>query len=270
METIRSELDSRGLNPDIHPTAVVHPNAGLGEGVRIGPYSIIGEHVTLGNGCVVGSNVLIEGRTKIGEDNHFFHGASIGTVPQDLKYNGDVTFVEIGDRNVFREFVTVNSATCKGEKTVIGSGCLLMAYVHVAHNCVLGNEVILANSVNLAGHVFIDDYAIIGGVTPVHQFVRIGKYAFIGGGSRIERDIPPFIKVAGNPPRVFGINGVGLERRGFSPDKCSMIKRMFKVVYRSNLNVSQSLQRLKDGEFEDPERRIFVEFLEASERGITK
>ncbi len=264
------ELRSKELELDVHPTAVIHPMAKLGPHVKVGPYSIIGEHVVLGGGCDVGSNVLIEGRTVIGKDNKFFHGASIGTIPQDLKYTGDVTYVEIGENNTFREFVTVNSATNEGEKTVIGSNCLFMAYAHVAHNCIIGDEVILANSVNLAGHVFIDDYAIIGGVTPVHQFVRIGKHAFVGGGSRIERDIPPYIKVAGNPPRVYGINIVGLERRGYTPERCSMIKRMFKVLYRSNLNVAQSLKILKDGEFKDPDRRIFVDFLEASERGITK
>ncbi|NIM19466.1 MAG: acyl-ACP--UDP-N-acetylglucosamine O-acyltransferase [Candidatus Latescibacteria bacterium] len=264
------KLQSRALENEIHATAVIHPMAKLGAGIKVGPYSVIGENVTLGDGCEVGCNVLIEGRTRIGSNNVFFHGASIGTIPQDLKYSGDITYVEIGDDNIFREFVTVNCATREGEKTLIGSGCLFMAYAHVAHNCTIGNEVILANSVNLAGHVFIDDYAIVGGVTPVHQFVRIGKLAFIGGGSRIERDIPPFIKVAGNPARVYGINGVGLERRGYEPERCSMIKRMFKVLYRSNLNVAQSVQRLKDGEFSDPERRIFVEFIEGSIRGITK
>jgi len=263
-------MKSLDADYEIHPTAVVHPWANIGSGVRIGPYAVIGPHVTLGDGCEVGSHVLIDGWTTVGRNNRFFHGASIGTIPQDLKYKGDVSYVEIGDNNTFREFVTVNSATGPGEKTVIGSGCLLMAYVHVAHNCRLGDSVILANAVNLAGHVLVDDYAIIGGMTPVHQFVRIGKHAFIGGGSRIERDIPPFVKVAGNPPRVYGINSVGLERRGFSPEKRMMVKKMFKVLYRSNLNVSQVLEQLKNGEFEDPERSIFVRFLEATERGITK
>jgi UDP-N-acetylglucosamine acyltransferase len=264
------ELRSKELVQDIHPTAIIHPMAKLGAGVKIGPYSVIGEHVELGDECEVGSNVLIDGRTTIGKKNRFFHGASIGTIPQDLKYTGDITYVEIGDNNTFREFVTVNSATNEGEKTVVGSDCLIMAYAHVAHNCVVGNEVILANSVNLAGHVFVDDFATVGGVTPVHQFVRIGKYAFIGGGSRVERDVPPFIKVAGNPLRVYGINGIGLDRRGFSPERCSMIKQMFKLLYKSDLNVAQCVQQLKEGEFADPDRKIFVEFLEASERGITK
>jgi len=258
------------LKTEIHPTAVVHPWAKIGPGVKIGPYSVIGEHVVLGEGCVVGTNVLIEGRTTIGRDNVFYHGASIGTPPQDLKFDGAVSYLEIGDENRFREFTTVNVATSQGARTVIGSRCFLMAYVHVAHDCVLGDDVILANSVNLAGYVMVDDYAILGGVTPVHQFVRIGKHAFVGGGSRVERDIPPFIKAAGNPSRVYGINTVGLERRGFSPERRAMIKGMFNVLYRNDLNVSQVLEELKNDTFQDPERKVFVDFLETCERGITK
>jgi UDP-N-acetylglucosamine acyltransferase len=255
---------------EIHATAVVHPRAKIGEGVRIGPYSVIGEHVTLGDGCVVDSNVLIEGWTTIGSNNRFFHGASIGTIPQDLKYRNDVSYVHIGDNNTFREFVTVNVATNKGEKTIIGSGCLLMAYVHIAHNCIIGDGAIIANAVNLAGYVEVHDYATIGGLTCVHQFVKIGQYAFIGGGSRIERDIPPFIKVAGNPPKVYGINSIGIDRRGLGPERKLIIRKVFKTLYRSNLNVSQVLEKLRNGEFEDPDRSIFIEFLERSERGITK
>lgn len=263
-------MSKSSLKTDIHQTAIIHPLARLGAGVQVGPYSVIGEHVVLGDGCVVGSNVLIDGYTTIGKNNTFFHGASIGTVPQDLKFKGDISYVEIGDNNTFREFVTVNSATSEGEKTIVGSGCLIMAYAHIAHNCIIGDEVILANAVNLAGHVEINECAIIGGVTCVHQFVRIGRNAFIGGGSRIELDIPPFIKVAGNPPKVYGINSVGLERRGMAPERKMMIKKIYKAIYRSNLNVSQVLEHLQNGEFEDPERSIFVNFLESSERGITK
>lgn len=258
------------LKTSVHPTAIVHPWAKVGVGVKIGPYSIIGEHVQLGDGCVVGPNVVIEGRTTIGRNNAFHHGATIGTPPQDLKYQGDVSYLEIGDDNTFREFATVNVATDQGCKTVVGSRCYLMAYSHIAHDCVLGDDVILANSVNLAGYVTVDDFAIIGGMTPVHQFVRVGKHAFVGGGSRIERDIPPFIKAAGNPTRVYGINAVGLERRGFSAERRAMIKSMFNILYRNDLNVSQVLEQLKNGSFEDPERKILVDFLHASERGITK
>ncbi|UCG53771.1 MAG: acyl-ACP--UDP-N-acetylglucosamine O-acyltransferase [Candidatus Latescibacterota bacterium] len=258
------------MESEIHPTAVVSPWAKIGRRVKIGPYSVIGEHVELGDECVVGTNVLIEGHTVIGKNNVFYHGASVGTEPQDLKYQGQTTYLEIGDENTFREFSTANCGTGDGGRTIIGSRCFLMAYAHVAHDCTLGDGVILANSVNLAGHVRIDDHATIGGVTPVHQFVSVGKYAFVGGGSRIEKDIPPFIKAAGNPTRVYGINSIGLERHGFSPERRAMIKRMFNVLYRSDLNVSQVLDHLKNGDYSDPERRILVDFLESSERGITK
>ncbi len=257
-------------NSDIHPTAVIHPWARISAGVKIGPYSVIGEKVELGDGCTVGTNVLIEGDTTIGKDNTFFHGASIGTVPQDLKYRGDVTRLEIGDGNTFREFVTINTATEPGGATVIGNRCLLMAYAHVAHNCLIGDEVILANSGTLAGHVHVDDYATIGGLTPVHQFVHIGKYAFVGGGSRVEQDVPPFVKVAGSPARVYGINSIGLERRGFSAERRSGVKQLFKLLYRSELNVSQVLEHLGNGHAGDADAEELAGFLRYSERGITK
>jgi UDP-N-acetylglucosamine acyltransferase len=255
---------------EIHPTAVVHPWARIGEGVKIGPYSVIEESVEIGDGCVIGPSVLIDGVTKIGKNNRIFHGASVGTAPQDLKYDGGRSQLVIGDDNTIREFTTLNTATKEDERTVIGSGCLLMAYSHVAHNCVIGDHVILANTVNLAGHVQIEDFVIIGGLTPVVQFVRIGQHAFVGGASRVEMDVPPFTKMGGNPPSVFGINSVGLERRGFSAERRANIKKMFKVLYRNNLNVSQALEVLGNGNFEDPDRTIFVDFLKASERGIHK
>jgi len=255
---------------EIHPTAVIHPWARIGEGVKIGPYTVIGENVEIGDECEIGSNVLIEGATKIGRNNKFFHGASVGTAPQDLKYHGEMTHLVIGDDNVFREFVTLNLATGEGESTVIGSKCLLMAYVHVAHNCVIGNEVILANAVNLAGHVCIHDFVTIGGLTPVHQFVRIGKYAFIGGGSRIERDVPPFIKLAGNPPQIYGLNSIGLERRGFSAERRAQIKAIYKLLYRSELNVSQVLETLDGDDWDGADAAEMAQFLRHCERGITK
>ena len=258
------------INSEFHPTAIVHAWAKIGERVKIGPYSVIGEHVVMGDGCVVGTNVLIEGHTMVGKNNVFHHGASIGTPPQDLKYQGQATRVEIGDDNIFREFVTVHRGTGDAGATRIGSRCFLMAYAHIAHDCVVGDEVILANSVHLGGHVKLDDYVSIGGVTGVQQFVSIGKYAFVGGGSRIVRDIPPFVKAAGNPSRVYGVNSVGLERRGFSTARRAMIKRMYILLYRSDFNVSQTLEHLRNGDFEDPERKILVDFLETTKRGITK
>jgi UDP-N-acetylglucosamine acyltransferase len=263
----------RGYNlrkTEIHPTAVIHPWARIGEGVKIGPYTVIGENVEIGDGCDIGSNVLIEGATRIGRENRIFHGASIGTEPQDLKFGGERTFLTIGDGNVIREFVTINLATGENESTVIGSSCLLMAYVHVAHNCVIGSEVILANAVNLAGHVFIDDFVTVGGLTPVHQFVRIGKYAFIGGGSRVERDVPPFIKMAGNPPQIYGLNSIGLERRGFTADRRARVKKIYKLLYRSELNVSQVLDTLDGDDWDDADSAEMAEFLRHSDRGITK
>jgi len=255
---------------DIHPTAVVHPWARIGLGVKIGPYSVIGEHVTVGDGCTIGDHVLLDGCTTIGKDNVFFHGASIGTAPQDLKYQGEPTELFIGDGNTFREFVTVNTATDTSEATTIGSRCLLMASAHVAHNCRIGDEVILANAVNLAGHVTIEDFATLGGLTPVHQFVNIGRYAFVGGGSRVEQDVPPFIKVAGSPARVYGVNSIGLERRGFSPERRARVKELFRLLYRSDLNVSQFLERLGNGFAGDEDAAVLAEFLRRSARGITK
>ncbi|MDH4038769.1 MAG: acyl-ACP--UDP-N-acetylglucosamine O-acyltransferase [Candidatus Krumholzibacteria bacterium] len=263
----------RGYNlrkTEIHPTAVIHPWARIGEGVKIGPYTVIGENVEIGDDCEIGSNVLIEGATRIGRGNRIFHGASVGTAPQDLKYAGERTFLTIGDENVLREFVTLNVATGEGDSTVVGSRCLLMAYAHVAHNCVIGNEVILANAVNLAGHVFIDDFVTIGGLTPVHQFVRVGKYAFIGGGSRVERDVPPFVKLAGNPIQLYGLNSIGLERRGFDAERRAHVKRIYKLLYRSDLNVAQVLEILDGDDWDSADAAEMAEFLRHSERGITK
>ena len=199
-----------------------------------------------------------------------FHGAAIGSIPQDLKYRGADSFLTIGDDNVFREYVTINVATDEGESTVIGDKNLLMAYVHVAHNCIIGDNIILANSVNLAGHVIVQDNAIIGGVVPVHQFVTIGSHSFIGGGSRIPKDIPPFVKVAGNPPRIGGINSVGLRRRGFTVEQLVQIKKAYRYLYRSELNVAQAIEKIQSELPDTPEIRILIEFIHNSRRGITK
>lgn len=269
---MQNRLGISKLDPtaEIHPAAVVSPWARIGPGVKIGPFSVIGEHVELGEGCVVGPNVQIDGHTTIGKHNEFFHGATIGTPPQDLKYDGQVTYVEIGDRNVFREFCTVNAASTPGGRTVIGSDCYIMTTAHVAHDSVIGDHVVLANDVHPGGFVTIGSHAIVGGGTVIHQFVRIGAHAFVGGGSRVELDVPPFIKAAGIPLRVYGINSVGLDRRGFSAEKRAMIKRMYSMIYRSNKNVAQALGELRNGHFQDPERKLMVDFLEGSVRGITK
>ncbi|MDD3643664.1 MAG: acyl-ACP--UDP-N-acetylglucosamine O-acyltransferase, partial [Candidatus Krumholzibacteria bacterium] len=189
------------MQTGVHGTAVINEEARLGEDVSIGPWSVIGPHVSIGDGTVVGSNVLIDGHTSIGSQNRIFHGAALGSPPQDLKYRGETTYTRIGDGNTIREFVTINAATGEGDATVVGSNCLLMAYVHIAHDCLIGDNVILANAVNLAGHVTIEEYAIVGGIVPVHQFARIGAHSFTGGGSRIAKDVPPYTKVVGNPPK---------------------------------------------------------------------
>lgn len=254
----------------IEGTAVIAPGARLGAGVRVGPYAIIGENVVVGDRTVIGPHAVLDGWTEIGEESKIHAGAVIGNEPQDLKYDGARSWVRIGRRNVIREYATVHRATEEGGVTEIGDDNLIMAYVHVAHNCAIGSHVILANAVNLAGHVRIDDYAIIGGMTPVHQFVRIGCHAFIGGGSRVAQDIPPFVRCAGNPLRVAGLNSVGLMRRGFRPEVVAELKRAYRLVYRSDLNVSQALARVR-AELEPlPEIQTFVRFIETSERGISK
>jgi UDP-N-acetylglucosamine acyltransferase len=255
---------------DIHPTAIVHPKAELAQDVAIGPFAVIGEKVTIGEGCRIGSSVLIDGETTLGKNNRIFHGAAIGNVCQDLKYRGERTFVRIGDGNTIREFVTMNSATGEGESTVVGNGTLIMAYVHLAHNCVIGDNVVLANAVNLAGHVRVHDFAAIGGLTPVHQFVEIGKHAFIGGGSRIPQDVPPFLKVAGNPTRVWGLNTVGLARRGYTAEQRGLLKKAYVILYRSGLNVTQALDRICADLPRTDEIAMFVDFIRNSKRGIIK
>jgi len=255
---------------DIHPTAIVHPKAELAQDVSIGPYSVIGENVTIGDGCRIAGAVLIDGETTLGKNNRIFHGAVIGTVCQDLKYRGERTCVRIGDGNTIREFATVNSATGEGESTIVGNEVLIMAYVHLGHNCVIGDNVVLANAVNLAGHVRVHDFASIGGLTPVHQFVEIGQHAFIGGGSRIPQDVPPFLKVAGNPARVYGLNTIGLARRGFTAEQRALLKRAYVILFRSGLNVTQALERIHAELPRTAEIAMFVDFIRNSERGILK
>ncbi len=257
-------------NAEIHPTAVVHPDARLGHDVKIGPYAIIGPNVAIGPECQIGSSVLIEGRTTIGRNNKIYHGAVIGSDPQDLKYDGEASFVEIGDNNVIREYVTIHLATEEGQTTIIGNDCLLMAYVHIAHNCVVHDHVILANAVNLAGHVDVGNWSIIGGMTPVHQFVCIGQHAFVGGGSRLAQDVPPFIRVAGNPVEVAGVNSVGLKRRGFSDKELMNLKKSYRLLYRTGLNVSQAMDRIAVDCDLDPHVEELMAFIRRSERGIVR
>ena len=254
----------------IAETAVVDRGAQIDSGVQIGPYAIIGPNVKIGAGTTVGAHAVLDGYTSIGEECRIFPHACIGTEPQDLKFEPCISYLKIGDRTTIREFATLNPATDPESETVVGSDCLLMAYSHVAHNCRLGDHVILANSVNLAGHVDVDDYAIIGGVTPVHQFVHIGKHSMIGGGSRIPQDVAPFTLVAGNPAEAFGLNLVGLNRRGFAAESVDSLKKAYRILFRSKQTIHDAAKRVQVEVPVTPEVLHLLEFVERSERGITR
>lgn len=255
---------------EIHPTAVVSPQARLGHNVTVGPHTVIGPEVEIGPYCEIGSSVLITGHTTLGRNNRVYHGASIGNDPQDLKYRGEPSYVEIGDGNIIREYVTIHLATGEEEKTRIGNNNFLMAYVHIAHNCHIHNGTIIANAVNLAGHVDVLDHATIGGMTPVHQFVRIGNYAFIGGGSRLPQDVPPFVKVAGNPIEVAGINAIGLKRHYFDDEEILNLKKAYRLLFRNGLNVSQALERIASECRLSQNIEDLMAFIRRSERGIVR
>lgn len=254
----------------IHATAVVDPKAELAGDVVIGPYAVVEENVVIGEGTEVGPHALVAYGSRIGKRCKIHKGAVVGTIPQDLKFAGEETTLEVGDGTVIREFCTLNRGTSDRWKTEVGSNCLLMAYVHVAHDCVIGNNVILANAVNMAGHVVIGDYVGIGGMVPIHQFVRIGRHAFVGGGYRVPKDVPPFILVAGEPLKFAGINRVGLRRRGFSSETIDLLRRVYKLIYRSDLNVSQAITRIKEEFPLEGVVKEVVDFIESSERGIVK
>jgi len=225
----------------IHPTAVIHPGADLHPTVQVDPYAVIGDKVKIGADTRIGAHVVIEGLTEIGDRNHIFPGAAIGLETQDRKYGGAPSWVKIGNDNRIREYVTINRATNEGDATVIGNHNLLMAYVHIAHDCIIGDGVVIANAVSLGGHVKIESHAVIGGVLGVHQFVHIGRLAMVGGMSRIERDVPPYMLVEGNPSRVRSLNLVGLSRSGFSADEQRYLKKAFRLLYRSGFTLNQAL-----------------------------
>ena len=254
----------------IHDTAIVDRGAELGPGVQVGPYAIIGPGVRIGANSRIGPRVLIEKDTTVGVSCRVANGAVLGTDPQDLKYEGEKTHLEIGDRTVIREFATLNRGTAAAGRTMVGSDCLLMAYCHIAHDCEIGNHVIISNATNMAGHVQIEDWAIVSGLVAIHQFVRIGSHAFVGGGSRINRDVPPFCKATGNPsPKLYGLNTVGLDRRGFSPDVRRRLKSTYRVLFQSEWNLSRALRKVADDpELMCPEVGYFLDFIRSSERGI--
>ena len=253
----------------VHPTAVIHDDAELGADVTVGPGAIVGPGVVVGAGSSIGAHALVERDTEIGEECVIHHGAVLGTDPQDLKYEGEQTRLVVGDRTVIREYATLNRGTRAAGSTIVGSDCLLMAYVHVAHDCVLGDHVILSNAVNMGGHVEIGDWAIVGGLTPIHQFARIGPHAFVGGASRVAKDVAPYVRAAGNPLAMAGLNSVGLRRRGFDEEARRGLKRAYRMVFNSDMNVSQAVARARQ-ELEDrPEIDTFLTFIEESERGIS-
>jgi len=254
----------------IHPTAIVSSKAVIGDNCVIGPFCIVHDNVKMGDNNELVSSVIIDGHTTIGDGNKFFHSAVIGTDCQDLKYHGEPTQLIIGNNNTFREFCTVNKSATMDEPTQIGDNGLFMAYSHVAHNCILGNNLIIANAVNFAGHIHIHDNVIIGGMVALHQFVKVGIYAFIGGKSGIKKDIPPYTRGEGFPYKVMGLNSVGLQRRGFSSETIKSIKDIYKLFYRSGLNTKQAMEKALAIPDLTKEQKIFLDFIKNCDRGITK
>lgn len=255
----------------IHPTAIVDPQAQLGDNIKIGPYCTIGPNVVLGDGNELVSHVVMDGHTTIGNNNKFFPFCSIGMVPQDLKYSGEPTRIVIGDNNHIRECVTIHLSANLNEDTTVGNNNLIMAYAHIAHNCHVGSNVIMANSVNLAGHVTIEDFVTIGGVSAVHQFVKIGAYSFIGGTSGVKKDVPPYTRGQGmGHYRIVGLNFIGLQRKGFSNEVLEGIKKIYRLFYQSKYNVAQALEEAEKIENPTPEQKRFIEFVRNSSRGICR
>jgi UDP-N-acetylglucosamine acyltransferase len=256
----------------IHPSAIIDPRARIHPSCQIGPYCVIGPEVEIAEQCHLISHVTVEGPTRIGAHNRFYPFCSIGLAPQDLTYAGEPTRLEIGDHNQIREFVTINRGTVKGGGlTRVGNHTLIMAYSHVAHDCKIGDHVILANAATLGGHVVVDDWATVGALCPVHHFVHIGAYAFIGGGTTITRDVLPFSKTAAaRDTHAYGINAIGLERRGFSPERIRKIHHAYKILLASKLNTSQALEKLKSEPDRGADVDMLIKFIEASERGVIK
>jgi UDP-N-acetylglucosamine acyltransferase len=255
----------------IHPTAIVHPGAKLGRGVEIGPYTIVGEHVEIGDQTVVGPHVVIGGHTRIGAENHIFQFCSIGEVPQDKKYSGEPTRLEIGDRNTIREFCTFNCGTAQDAGvTRLGNDNWIMAYVHLAHDCQVGSQTIFANNTQLAGHVQVGDWAILGGFTVVHQFVRIGAHSFTAMGTILLQDLPPFVTAAGNPAEPRSINAEGIKRRGFSPAEVTAVKRAFKTLYKSGMKLEEARAAIAADVVAAPQLALLSAFLDVPGRGIIR
>jgi UDP-N-acetylglucosamine acyltransferase len=255
----------------IDPHALVSPRAHLGEGVTVGPFAVIGPEVVIGARTTVGAHAVIEGPTRSGASNQIFQFASIGAAPQDRKYQGEPTQLTIGDRNVFREFCTMNRGTASGRGlTSIGSDCLFMAYSHVAHDCSIGDQVVLANCATMGGHVQVGDWVQLGGLSAIHQFCKVGAHAFLAGGAILTRDLPPYVMIAGNPAAPHSINSEGLKRRGFTPGQIRNLRTAFRILYRSELKLADAVAQLTELAVENAEVRPLLDFIDASTRSLVR
>jgi UDP-N-acetylglucosamine acyltransferase len=255
----------------IHPTAIIDPSARIGKNVEIGPWTVIGAEVEIGDGTYIGPHVVIQEYTKIGKDNQIFQFASLGAIPQDKKYKGEHTLLEIGDRNVIREFCTFNRGTMQDKGiTKIGNDNLFMAYVHIAHDCMVGNHTIFANNASLAGHVTVEDFVILSGFSGVFQACRVGKYSFASMGSMIDKDVPPFVRVSGYYAKPYGLNTVGLKRHGYNVTTLLNLRRAYKVIYRKGLTVLEAISNLEKMLADCPEIQMFIHFMQRSKRGIVR
>lgn len=255
-------------SPRIHSTAIISSDAEVATDVEVGAYAIIGDNCVVPSGCIIAPRATLERNVILGPNVQVGIGTILGGPPQDLKFAGEETTVEIGEGTVIREYTTINRGTSQSFKTTVGRNCLLMSYVHLGHDCHVGNNVILSNVVQLAGHVIIEDKAILSGLSAVHQFVRIGRHSFIGGCSRVSKDIPPFLKAVGNPVRLYGLNTVGLQRSGMDEATIRELKRAYRLLFRSDLNVTQAMERVQNEIEASPEVRELIRFVEASERGV--
>ena len=256
------------MKPRIHPTAIIDPRAELADDVEVGPWAYIGPHCTVGAGSVIHMRATLEEHVKLAPRVTVGIGSVLGGLPQDLKFKGEVTTVEIGEGTSIREYTTINRGTSESHRTTVGEGCFLMSYVHLAHDCHIGDGVIISNGTQLAGHVRIDDRAIISGLCAIHQFGKIGRHAFVGGMSRVAKDVPPFVKAVGNPVKLYGLNSVGLQRSGFSDEVLAELKKAYRLFFRSDVNVGQALERAAAELKPFPEVQAFIAFIEESGRGI--
>jgi UDP-N-acetylglucosamine acyltransferase len=255
------------MSANIHPTALVHPGAQIGDDVEIGPFAIVGDGCVIGDGCSIAARATLERNVRLGQRVKVGSGSILGGDPQDLKYKGEPTTVEVGDGTTIREYATINRGTTQSFKTTVGQNCFIMSYVHLAHDCHIGDGVIISNNTQLAGHITIEEKAILSGQIGVHQFVTIGRYSFIGGCSRVAKDVPPYVKAVGNPVKLYGLNVVGLERNGFPEDVRRELKRAYRLFFKSELNLSQARARAEAELHPYAEIREFLAFFERSDRG---